>query len=171
MSTTRNPYAFVNMWQENIRLHDEFAVRRTIPKAVRLVKEEHNEVIAETDEPEINKTNLACEIADNIMVLFGLAIAAGLTLDDMTDAIQIVNQKNAMKTAETHYLDPHTGKITRRKVDTTTRRNVSLKEAAQVADAIYLEMVEREEKARQAEADKHMPVEAVNRAADESGET
>lgn len=42
---SRNPFAFVDMWQENIRLHDEFGVYRTVPKAVRLVTEEYHELL------------------------------------------------------------------------------------------------------------------------------
>lgn len=107
-----NPFAFVDMWQENIRLHDEFGVHRTVPKAVRLVTEEYHEVLQEANAPDINKVKLSLEIADLYMTLDGLAIAAGLSLDDMTDAMEIVNRKNRMKTKDTHYLDQN-GKITR----------------------------------------------------------
>lgn len=46
------------------------------------------------------------------MTIYGLVIAAGGSLDDMTDAMEIVNRKNRMKTKDSHYLDQN-GKITR----------------------------------------------------------
>lgn len=108
-----NPFAFVDMWQENIRLYDDFNVHRTVPKAVRLVTEEYHEVLLEANAPEINKLKLLLEAADLVMTIYGLVIAAGGSLDDMTDAMEIVNRKNRMKTKDTHYLNPQTGKITR----------------------------------------------------------
>lgn len=108
-----NHLAFSNMFDANILLHEAFDAPRSAKRSVRLIREEVNEVIAEAEAPDIDRTKLAHEIADVIMVLFGLAIAAQVSFPDITDAIAIVNKKNAMKTTDTHYLDLHTGKITR----------------------------------------------------------
>ncbi len=106
--------AFDALWQSNVDLHDRFGVRRTIPKAVRLVSEEYREVVDEANAPDVNTQALAHEMADLLMTLFGLAIAAGLTRDDIESAFGIVIDKNNAKIpGVTHALNPHTGKITR----------------------------------------------------------
>lgn len=110
-----NPFTFHEMWVENDALYIRFDAPRSIDASLDHIDEEVKEVRKEARAIVVNKKKLAEEIGDVIMVLQGLARAAGISFHDLTTAMDAVNNKNRMKDDTTHYLNTETGKITRRK--------------------------------------------------------
>lgn len=110
-----NPFVFHEMWVENDALYTRFDAPRSIDASLDHIDEEVKEVRKEARAIVVNKKKLAEEIGDVIMVLQGLARAAGLTFADLTAGMDAVNNKNRAKDEHSHYLNTETGKVTRRK--------------------------------------------------------
>lgn len=100
------------LWDSTRALHKRFDVELDIEAQAALVREEMEEAIAAAlDEPQ---HALAQEIADSIVVLLGLGMTRGVTLEAVRDGMQAVIRKNDCKTHQTHAVNPLTGKITRK---------------------------------------------------------
>lgn len=100
------------LWLSTRRLHENFGVTPEVERQIPLVVEETNEAItAARDE---SADELAGEIVDCFVVLIGLAMARGISLDKLHSGMNAVIAKNDAKTEATHYLNPSTLKITRR---------------------------------------------------------
>lgn len=138
-----NPFVFHEMWVENDALYTRFDAPRSIDASLDHIDEEVKEVREKARAIRVNKKELAEEIGDVIMVLQGLARAAGISFHDLTAAMDAVNEKNRAKDERSHWLNPETGKITRRKPAQQT--------VSEIVNMAYNA--------------------AVNRAANESGET
>lgn len=100
------------LWLSTRALHQRFDVTPEVERQIPLVMEEMNEAI--TAALEESADELAGEIVDCFVVLIGLAMARGITLDRLHDGMNAVIAKNGAKNSKTHYLNPATLKITRR---------------------------------------------------------
>ena len=100
------------LWDSTSALHKRFGVQPTLGAQTPLVIEETKEVIqAALCEPD---SDLAQEIADCVVVLFGLAMARNVPLDAVREGLIATIWKNNRKTPDTHYVNPDTHKITRK---------------------------------------------------------
>lgn len=100
------------LWDSTRALHKRFDVKLDIEAQAALVREEMDEAItAALDEPQ---HALAQEIADSIVVLLGLAMARGVSLEAVREGMKAVIWKNDRKTSDTHYVNAVTLKITRK---------------------------------------------------------
>jgi len=103
---------FERLWIATRSLHQRFDVVPSVDRQIPLVLEEMNEAVAAARLE--GDAALAQEIADSIVVLMGLAMARGVTLDDLHTAMNTVISKNNAKTHLTHAVDPNTLKIKRK---------------------------------------------------------
>ena len=101
----------------NAALYQRFGVEPTLNLQLRLLEEEVREVKDAAGADAFDREHLAEEMGDVFFVMMGLARWAGLSHDDLLDGLKKVVAKNAAKTHETHYVDPHTKKIKRRAVE------------------------------------------------------
>lgn len=101
----------------NAALYQAFGVEPTLPLQLRLLEEEVREVKDAAGAEAFDQEHLAEEMGDVLFVMMGLARWAGLSHDDLMAGLERVVAKNAAKTHETHYVDPHTKKIKRRVVE------------------------------------------------------
>jgi NTP pyrophosphatase (non-canonical NTP hydrolase) len=103
---------FEMLWKSTKALHHRFGHYPPKPHhALRVLGEETNEVfdaIATGDRDEI-----AEEIADTIVTLFGVAMSADVDFEDIEKKMFLVAGKNNVKDEMTHHFDMLTGKITR----------------------------------------------------------
>jgi NTP pyrophosphatase (non-canonical NTP hydrolase) len=118
--------AFDQLWQSTIDFHNRFrSVPQSLHDASECVMEEAKEVYQASKEldnavklghPNVLQLEdaLADELADEIVTVMGVAISSGIGLYGLSQAMGRVSLKNDKKTRETHYLNPETGKITRR---------------------------------------------------------
>lgn len=103
---------FERLWISTRNLHQRFGIVPEIERQVPLVVEEMNEAIAAARfEDDLALTQ---EIVDSVVVLMGLAMARGVALDDLHDAMNAVIRKNDAKTHLTHAIDANTFKIKRK---------------------------------------------------------
>lgn len=100
------------LWDSTQSLHARFGVQPGVVSQITLVHEETEEAIraavCESD------SDLAQEIADCVVVLFGLAMARNIPLQAVRGGINATILKNDRKTHATHSLNPVTLKITRK---------------------------------------------------------
>lgn len=100
------------LWDSTLNLYDRFEISPTVYDVIPLVEEESveaiNAALSGTD------SELAAEIADVIVVALGLALARGLSYDDIHAGVKTVIAKNNAKTHATHKVN-EAGKIARLK--------------------------------------------------------
>lgn len=119
MNFTTNDPLYV-LIRANAALYQRFGIEPTLNLQLRLLEEEVREVKDAAGAETFDREHLAEEMGDVLFVMMGLARWAGLTHDDLIAGLEKVVAKNAAKTHETHYVDPHTKKIKRRAIEAVT---------------------------------------------------
>ena len=106
------------IWRSTAELYERFRLLPDRDNTRKVFIEEATELLtAQAQNTPYGAHGITTETADVIVTALGICMAAGLTLQDVTDAIQTVITKNDAKTHETHYVN-EAGKITRRVKET-----------------------------------------------------
>jgi phosphoribosyl-ATP pyrophosphohydrolase len=101
------------LWQATQTFHHRF--RGSAPSMISAfdaMDEEYNEFINAVYYGD--NASLQEEAADLMVTIIGVLLSQGVTYGEFSDMINAVIAKNLRKTHETHWVDPDTGRITRR---------------------------------------------------------
>lgn len=102
------------VWKSTRQLAERFGQHRTARSQTPLIHEETREFIGEATALDVDREKLANEAVDVMVVVMGMLQLHSVGYDEFEAAILRTVEKNDGKTADTHYLDTMTGKITRR---------------------------------------------------------
>ncbi|PJF44862.1 MAG: hypothetical protein CUN55_01745 [Phototrophicales bacterium] len=102
--------------QSTQNLYERFEREFILDVQIPIFEEEVHELIAATQAKDSTTQHIAEETCDVFVTAIGMALAAGVSVEELMTQAQAVIQKNDAKTHASHYVNEQ-GKIARRQSD------------------------------------------------------